>query len=167
MALNAALGTLTVAGVYALGRRDYSIGALPCWPPLRLSALYPGAIGMSVFVLSEAAFCPLLMAQLTRDDAGLAKRRYQGHDCACRSPPGCIAGIATLVRPSWLLFVALRAGRRFDFRSGTRQGIYACGVLLARRAEPGDGAVVGAQLPHHRAFRAHDAASRRQPVRRH
>jgi len=60
--LNAALGTMAIAAVYALAARLFDtrtalLAAL-------ISTLYPGALGMSSFVLSEAAFCPLLLAQL-------------------------------------------------------------------------------------------------------
>ena len=60
--LNALLGTLAVWGVHALALRLFDRRA--ALVAAVIIALYPGAIGMSVFVLSEAAFCPLLMAQL-------------------------------------------------------------------------------------------------------
>jgi 4-amino-4-deoxy-L-arabinose transferase-like glycosyltransferase len=69
-----------------------------------LVAFYPGAIGMSVFVLSEAAFCPLLMAQLMA--AVAAWQRAPGKRAASLAiVAGGLAGAATLVRPSWLLFL--------------------------------------------------------------
>ncbi|MEX0819470.1 MAG: glycosyltransferase family 39 protein, partial [Pirellulaceae bacterium] len=99
--LGAVFGTIAVAVVVWLTRELFSARAAiiaGC-----MATLYPGAIGMSVFVLSEAPFCPLMLAQI----AGwvLALR--------CESPKwaasfalaaGAIAGMATLVRPSWLLF---------------------------------------------------------------
>ena len=56
------LGTLAIAAVWWLGcvlfdRRVALIAAA-------MAAVYPGAIAMSVLALSEAAFCPLMLAGL-------------------------------------------------------------------------------------------------------
>ena len=61
---------------------------------------------MSVFVLSEAAFCPLLMAQLVVSAAAWQRAGMKSH-AVLALLAGVIAGAATLVRPSWLLFVPL------------------------------------------------------------
>ncbi|HEY1603822.1 MAG TPA: glycosyltransferase family 39 protein [Pirellulales bacterium] len=112
--LNAVLGTCAVAGVYGLAvrlfdRRTALIAA-------GIIAFYPGAIGISVFVLSEAAFCPLLIAQLIIATAAWQSASAKGA-LALAIGAGCLAGAATLVRPSWLLFapvsliVGLLSGR--------------------------------------------------------
>ncbi len=68
-----------------------------------LAALYPGAIGMSIVILSEAVFCPLMLAhflcwQHAWQSPGLKKRWFYG------LAAGCATGLAILARPSWLLF---------------------------------------------------------------
>lgn len=116
--LGAVLGTAAVAGVGSVARRlfDPATGLVAAvW-----TSLYPGAIGMSVFVLSEALFCPLMILHL-----GLWIAAWQRQSSAARtgaaeagsdSPPvraalglalasGAVAGWATLTRPSWLLFL--------------------------------------------------------------
>lgn len=104
--LGAALGTIAVAGVYCLARQlfDTATGALAAL----MAAVYPGAIGSSVFILSEAAFTPLLVWQLWL--AAMAQRAIGVRACVVWSAAagGC-AGLATLVRPSWLLFVPVAA----------------------------------------------------------
>jgi 4-amino-4-deoxy-L-arabinose transferase-like glycosyltransferase len=102
--LSAVLGTLAVAAVYWLGmtlfdRRTGLLAAL-------LAACYPGAIGMSVFVLSEAPFCPVYLAQL----AAWAKSWQAGrHASLWAIGAGLLGGLAALTRPDWLLFVPFAA----------------------------------------------------------
>jgi 4-amino-4-deoxy-L-arabinose transferase-like glycosyltransferase len=100
--LGAVLGTLAVGGVWWLGRQvfDDATGLLAAG----IAAVYPGAIAASVFVLSEAAFCPVMVAQL-----GAWAACWQAAEMRRASlwalAAGALAAIATLVRPSWLLFV--------------------------------------------------------------
>ncbi|MCA9119756.1 MAG: glycosyltransferase family 39 protein [Planctomycetaceae bacterium] len=99
--LGVVCGTLAVAAVMWLTRELFSTRAAIYAGVM--AALYPGAIGMSVFVLSEAPFCPLMVLQLI---FWIAASRS---DCTTRAGKfgflaGAIAGLATLVRPSWLLF---------------------------------------------------------------
>lgn len=121
--LSAALGTAAVAGVYAVARLLYErrtalLAAL-------LAACYPGAIAMSVIVLSEAPFCPLYLLQLAAwlkcwqsdSDAAIIPVEQAFRLFAHRPVPeqarrlfygvvsGVFAGLATLMRPDWLLFV--------------------------------------------------------------
>jgi 4-amino-4-deoxy-L-arabinose transferase-like glycosyltransferase len=100
--LGAALGTLAVGCVYWLGRQALE-------PPTALvaagmAAVYPGAVATSVFVLSETAFCPLMVAQIAAWvaawQASDARRAF-----GWAAGAGVLAGLATLVRPSWLTFV--------------------------------------------------------------
>ena len=102
--LGAALGTVAVAAAAALawvlfGRRS---GVLAAWA----AALYPEAVAMSTFVLSEAPFVPLMLLQLLL--ATLAWRSDEPNVQALGAGlAGLTAGAATLVRPSWLLFTPL------------------------------------------------------------
>lgn len=98
----AVMGTLAVGGVYLLARRlfDAPVAVLAAL----CAALYPGAIALSVFILSEAAFVPLMILHLA-----LWVIAWQSTD---RWPAWCwslgsglAAALATLARPSWLLFV--------------------------------------------------------------
>ncbi len=98
---NAVLGALAVGGVMWLAAALFDIRA--ALVAGLLAAFYPGAVAMSVFVLSEALFCPLMLAQL------IAWTSAVRIDCPKRAAfvawlGGVIAGAAILVRPSWLLF---------------------------------------------------------------
>ncbi|HEY4312000.1 MAG TPA: glycosyltransferase family 39 protein [Pirellulales bacterium] len=101
LVLNAALGMLTVWGVYALALRLFERRAALL--AAVIVAFYPGAIGTSVFVLSEAAFCPLLVAQLIASTIAWQSASTKA-TLAFALAAGCLAGAATLVRPSWLLY---------------------------------------------------------------
>ncbi len=88
-----------------------------------LAAIYPGAIGMSVFILSEAIFCPLCLLSLIAwhrsgvDDLSLSPSipRQRARAKAFRSAvlfcsvSGVACGLACLARPSWLLWPGLLA----------------------------------------------------------
>ena len=128
-------GTLTVGAVYGLARRYRSVRE--AWIAGGLAVIYPGAVAMSAFVLTEAPFCLLMLWQLRLacrlfvPAEGLARPTDDGR-AACGAGPaataqaarapgrrasrlggiplgtaslvGALAGIATLIRPSWLLF---------------------------------------------------------------
>jgi 4-amino-4-deoxy-L-arabinose transferase-like glycosyltransferase len=99
---SALFGVLAVVGVWWLGRQlfDARTGLVAAW----IAAVYPGAIAISALVLSEAAFCPLMLAHLILWTA--AWRASSPRRTAVLSGvAGLVAGAATLVRPSWLLFV--------------------------------------------------------------
>lgn len=72
------------------------------------AAIYPEAIASSVFLLSEAPFIPLMLLQvgalilMVRSTDSRSQLRWGAMAGAC-------AGLATLVRPSWLLFTPLAA----------------------------------------------------------
>jgi len=105
-ALGAVLGTFTVLGLYALGlqlfdRASGQVAAL-------FGAFYPGAIGLSVFVLSEALFCPLMVAQLAASVAAWKSATPRAALLFALAAGG-LAGAAALARPSWLLFTPLSA----------------------------------------------------------
>ena len=71
-----------------------------------LAALYPGAIGMSVILLSEAVFCPLMMLSLYWTSLAITdssdRVRYRWWLAA-----GIASGLACLARPSWFLWPAM------------------------------------------------------------
>lgn len=106
-ALSAVLDTLAVAGVGWVAWRlfDPRAGLVAA----ALAALYPGSIAVGVLVLSEAPFCPLMLLHLGLWMAAWQSptaRRAAGLAVAA----GVAAGLATLVRPSWLLFVPFGVG---------------------------------------------------------
>ena len=103
-ALGAVLGTLAVGGVCWLTRllHDGPTSLLAA----SMAAVYPGAISMSVFVLSESLFCPLMLLQFVLWI--VAWRSPRGNSVWWLATlSGCAAGAATLVRPAWLLFTPL------------------------------------------------------------
>jgi 4-amino-4-deoxy-L-arabinose transferase-like glycosyltransferase len=114
------LGTLTVALIMRIA---FTLGGAGTAILSGLTAaLYPGGVGMSVTILSEALFMPLMMLHLL-----LLTRAFSSCDClpsptASRHPlrqwmdgahwailAGVIGGAAILTRPSWLLFPPLAA----------------------------------------------------------
>ena len=99
-------------------------------------ALYPGAIMMSVLVLSEALFVPLMLFQLILL-VKLAESSI-GSDCFPRCQllvslsVGLVGGLATLVRPSWILLTPLAAVALVALSKGERRraGIAATLMIL-------------------------------------
>jgi 4-amino-4-deoxy-L-arabinose transferase-like glycosyltransferase len=102
----ALLGTLAVAAVWWLTRLLFDDRAALL--AAALATFYPGAIVLSVLVLSEAPFCPLMLLNL-----GLWIAAWQaqgrGRTIALSLAGGVVAGAATLMRPSWLLFTPFAA----------------------------------------------------------
>jgi len=98
---SALMGTAAVAGVWWLTQKLFAWPAAPI--AATFAALYPGAIGMGVFVLTEAPFTCFLLLQLGWWIQGArASSRWQV--MAWGIATGLAAAAATLVRPSWLLF---------------------------------------------------------------
>lgn len=129
--LGAVLGTLTVALIMRLARELFN----PATAVIAgiMAAVYPGAISLSIFVLSEAVFCPLMVLQLV---AWIIADRTEGKTSWCLSSAAGIAGgLATLARPSWLLFSPLAmASAVFDRESRLRRLRIGAIVLLAMAA---------------------------------
>jgi 4-amino-4-deoxy-L-arabinose transferase-like glycosyltransferase len=116
----AVLGALVVAEVMLLGRllfdgRTSFVAGL-------MATFYPGAIGMSVFVLSEALFCPLMVAQLIAWTVAWRSSSTVSKQTAAIST-GVLAGLATLTRPSWLLFTPFAIGLAITFSSQRRRHV--------------------------------------------
>ena len=105
--VGAGLGTLAVMGVmwWAGMMFDGRTGVIAGM----LAAIYPGAIGMSVFVLAEALFCPLMVLQLACWTAA-TRQSATGGQVMWGLMAGVACGLAILTRPSWLLFLPFAWG---------------------------------------------------------
>jgi 4-amino-4-deoxy-L-arabinose transferase-like glycosyltransferase len=125
--LGALLGTATIGGVICLTRQLFDtrtalVAGL-------LAAVYPGAIGMSVFVLSEAPFCLLMVGQLICW-VKLARSTEPRPEFGWSVAIGVLAGIATLTRPSWLLFTPFALGVGALCGRRTRQDLIHAAIML-------------------------------------
>lgn len=96
-----------------------------------LVAFYPGAIAMSVFILSEAPFAPLMLATLGL--AIVALREDGWRRLAFAATAGAVFGMAILVRPSWLMFPLFAApvGLLFYGQRKQQLAVYAVAGLAA------------------------------------
>ncbi len=100
-ALSAVFGAVAVGliGWWTSMLFDARAGRMAGW----IAALYPGAVAMGAFVLTEAPFCPFMLLQLAL--WGLAWRAASSRKAAgLAAVAGAAAAMATLIRPSWLLF---------------------------------------------------------------
>jgi len=100
-ALSALLGGAAVAAAMWWARQLFDGGA--ALVAGLVVALYPGAVAMGAFILSEAPFCPLMILHLALWGAAwraAAPRQAVGLAFVA----GVAAAAATLMRPSWLLF---------------------------------------------------------------
>lgn len=102
--LGVALGVSAVALVMALARQIFDDRAAIIAGIL--VAIDIGAVSLSVFALSEAPFCPLMLAHLWLWSAAwqAEKRSF-----ALAFAAGLAAATATLMRPSYLLFIPFAA----------------------------------------------------------
>ncbi len=119
-------GTLAVAGLALLAGRlfDQRAARIAAW----MAACYPGAIGMSVFILSEAVFVPLMVLQLSCWAAAWqATTRRATVRWALLA--GIATGLATLARPSWMLFMPMAVAAAILF-SRARLRHLAIGTLM-------------------------------------
>lgn len=126
-ALSALLGTLAVLLVIRLGQQLFTpqIGLLAgVW-----TALYPEAIAMSTFVLSEAPFCVFMLLHLSAWVAAW-QAEVPRQRVLQALLGGVFGGVATLMRPSWLLFLPFAA----------------CLALVLTNQRPKHAAIVGAML---------------------
>lgn len=105
-AVGAVLGLVPVGCCWWLGRRLF--GTTAGWLAGLAAAFYPEAVAGSMFVLSEAAFCPgmwLQMVVLVLVWQTQESRKTVGYAFLS----GVLGGLATLVRPSWFFFTPLVA----------------------------------------------------------
>ncbi len=104
---NACFGTVAVALVMAIAWRLFDdrtalLAGLA-------AALYPGAIATSTFVLSEGPFCPWMVAHVLLWIIAFRAPDPRGQ-ILWGAAAGLAAGLATLIRPSWLLFSPFAIG---------------------------------------------------------
>lgn len=126
-ALGAVLGTVTVAAVAALG--GLLLGSRGAVIASAIAAVHPEAIAPSVFILSEAPFCPLMMLQLVAWTlAWQAENRSRQVGWSLLG--GVLGGIATLMRPSWLLFLPFAVGVGLLLGPGRARQVFIGGVML-------------------------------------
>ncbi len=88
----------------SLGQLD--LGSNACLAAGLMAAFYPGAIGMSIVILSEAIFCPLMLLTLLGWHRALISRNTKVV-LWISLLAGICSGLAILARPSWLLFMPL------------------------------------------------------------
>lgn len=104
-----------------------------------IAAVYPGGITMSVLVLSEAPFIPLMLLVLVALAALLREEDHERRGAWLAAVAGCLSGIAVLVRPSWLLFLpfyfAVRIAMGENRRRELRLALIA-GAALAATMSP-------------------------------
>lgn len=140
-ATGAVLGTLTVGGVMWLAHCMFDdlqqlvaggpTPQLAAWIAGILAACYPGAIAMSILVLAEALFCPLMLLHL------IGWVRATRPVVSARSAitwslvGGVAAGLAVLTRPSWMLFTPFVLVLLTVFSRERRRHLVTGGVMLA------------------------------------
>ena len=101
-AMSAIFGTCSVAIIMAFG--SWLFNARAAALAGLAAALEPGTISQGVFVLSEAPFSPLMLLHL---GAWLLawKANDARHSVLHAAWGGVVGALATLMRPSWLLFL--------------------------------------------------------------
>ncbi|MBN2021237.1 MAG: glycosyltransferase family 39 protein [Pirellulales bacterium] len=125
--VGALCGTAAVGAVWWLGRTLFHPEA--GWLAGAITAAYPGAIATSVLVLSEAAFCPVMLLQLALwIQAWRAQTTRAAAGWAIAA--GLAAGAATLIRPSWLLFVPFAAAIGVVVGPDRRRHLALAGAML-------------------------------------
>ncbi len=141
--LGAVLGTLAVVGVGWIAWRLFDAKAAVA--AAFLAAIEPGAVAMSVMVLSEALFCPLMVLHLglwiaasssskpaAAGGSGGVWRHWLWRVGGLSVAAGLASGAAVLTRPSWLLFApfAVFVGIAWS-RSRAKETCIAATMLVA------------------------------------
>ncbi len=121
----AAIGLAAWLGQLLFDRRVGLVAAL-------LVALYPGGIAMSVFVLAEAPFAPLMLLTLGLMIMALRREKFS-EQIGWGAATGVVFGLAILVRPSWLMFplFAVPIGLALYGQRQRQLAIYAAAGLAA------------------------------------
>lgn len=101
----ALLGTFCVWLIWWLAKRTGGDDAANL--AALFAALYPGAIGMSIFVLSEMIFCPLMLGSLLCSTNALSAKEHSPTYHGWILLAGFLTGLACLARPSWGLWAGL------------------------------------------------------------
>jgi hypothetical protein len=89
-------------GIVMQTARELSGSGAGIWAGL-LATIYPGAIGMSVFLLSEAIFCPLMLLAIYGSWRSLRSETSPSR-YAWALFSGAAIGLGCLARPSWSLW---------------------------------------------------------------
>ncbi|HEV3415773.1 MAG TPA: glycosyltransferase family 39 protein [Pirellulales bacterium] len=127
-AASAVLSTAAVGGVYWLARNLFD--RRTALIAAGLAAIYPGAIAQGALVLSEAPFMPLMLAQLVLwGMAWRSESRQRALGLALAA--GIAAGLATLMRPSWLIFTPLALAVAMTSKQQKRHLILGAAMLAA------------------------------------
>lgn len=95
-----------------------------------IASIYPGAIAMSIFILSESFFMPLMILALWASQNAFSRPTWQ-KQMGWALLAGMLHGDAILVRPSWLLFVPFATVYLFIFHiNRVRTLAIGCFLLL-------------------------------------
>jgi len=129
--LGAILGTVAVglAGWWATLLFDVRAGVIAG----AITAFYPGAIALSIFVLSEAPFVPLMLLHLTLWTAAW-QAEPRNERLALAVLGGLVAAAAVLMRPSWLLFTPFAVGAGLLVACDRTRQLAIGGAMLAALA---------------------------------
>lgn len=100
--LGALLGTLSLWLLWHLARLLFDTRT--AWFATWIACFYPGAIAISILVLAEALFVPLMLAQFLSTAVAFKSREWRPF-LFYSFAAGLFFGVACLTRPSWLLFV--------------------------------------------------------------
>jgi len=100
-AVSAVFGTLTIAVLFWLGRELF--GTRAGLLAGAIATFYPGAVAMGALVLTEATFGFMMSLQLAIWVAA-SQEQSTRRSIGLAIFAGFIAGFATMLRPSWLLF---------------------------------------------------------------
>lgn len=124
-------GALAVGGVMWLGRLVFD--ETTAFIAGAISAVYPGAIATSIFVLSEAPYCPLLVAEIGCWIVAWRADRWKRIG-TMSVLTGAVHGMATLMRPSHLLFVPFALAVAMLFPNRRRNLLIGILILAASSA---------------------------------
>lgn len=129
--MGAMLGALTVGAVYWLARLTF--GTRVAWLAAAIVAVCPESIAISVVPLSDGPFCLWMVLQLAAWRRGTYTDSSSGMWVALAA--GVLAGVATLTRPSWLLFTpVLVAAWTVATKFERRQMLIGAAMLLGLAA---------------------------------